>query len=308
MDSTKTLVGSIQKFSTEDGPGVRTTIFLKGCPLDCVWCHNPEMISPQQQIILSPSKCIGCKECEKVCPNNCICFQEKEPVVRWNKCNNCCSCAEVCYAKAITPVAKWMSVSEVMKVIMQDKTFYDNTGGGITISGGEMLMHESFCQGLISACSKENIDVCLDTSGYSDFDVIYRLATNKNVTTILYDMKQILDEKHKEYTGVSNRLILDNLSKLAENVHTCEKLWLRMPLIAGLNDDSITIEKTGDFYKKYGIKKVSLIPYHEMGNAKARHIGKMVHEFIAPSETRINKIREYYENIGIKVDIVGRVD
>lgn len=305
MEERKALIGSIQKFSTEDGPGVRTTVFFKGCPLECVWCHNPEMIDTYQQIIISPSKCIGCKECEKACPNKGIIIDGNGPEIVWEKCEGCCSCASVCYAQAIVPVAKPMTVKEVAEVIKQDKSFYDNTGGGVTLSGGEMLMHAEFCKELIELCGEENINVCLDTSGFSKYDVLYELAIQENVTNILYDMKHICNEKHVEYTGVSNELILENLKKLSIDPLTCKKLWIRMPLVEGLNDDMETIEKTGEFYIKNRISHVSLIPYHEMGNSKARHIGRQEKKFSPPSDERLYQIKKLYEEKGIKTEIVG---
>lgn len=306
MEERKALIGSIQKFSTEDGPGVRTTVFLKGCPLECVWCHNPEMIDPRQQIIISPSKCIGCKECEKACPNGGIKVNGNGPEIVWEKCEGCCSCTKECFAQAIVPVAKAMTVEDVMAVVIQDKTFYDNTGGGVTLSGGEMLTHSEFCGELIKKCDEEHINVCLDTSGFSTYDVLYEFAKQKNVTTILYDMKHINDEKHIEYTGVSNESILDNLIKLSKDPLTKEKLWLRMPLIEGLNDDMETITKTLEFYVENGINKVSLIPYHEMGISKATHIGRYEKTFAPPSDEKLDKIKRMYEKNGINVEIVGR--
>lgn len=306
MEERKALIGSIQKFSTEDGPGVRTTVFLKGCPLECVWCHNPEMMDPCQQIIISPSKCIGCRECEKACPNEGIHVNENGPEIVWGKCESCCSCAEVCYARAIAPVAKTMTVEDVTEVIIRDKSFYDNTGGGVTLSGGEMLMHPEFCTELIKRCDEEDIKVCLDTSGFSKYDILYGLAKQENVTTILYDMKHISNEKHMEYTGVSNELILENLIKLSKDPLTKEKLWLRMPLIEGLNDDMDTIKRTGEFYAENGINHVSLIPYHELGISKARHVGRPEKTFSPPSEEKLDEIKKLYESKGINVEIVGR--
>lgn len=299
-------VGSIQKFSTEDGPGVRSTVFLKGCPLNCAWCHNPEMISTSQQMIISPKKCIKCSECIAVCTNGSIEITGNGPVIDWNTCVTCGECAKACYANAIKPVAEEMSVEEVFERVLQDKDFYVNTRGGVTISGGEALIHPEFVEALIDMCAKENIKVCIDTSGYSDYSLLEEIAMKVNVEYLLYDMKHIVNEEHIKYTGVGNSIIINNLRKLAANPQLKSKIWMRMPLIAEINDTEELIEKTAALYAELGIEKVSLMSYHDFGNSKGEHVGRTMDNFKAPSDERMNEIKKRFESIGMVVEITGQ--
>lgn len=303
------LVGSIQKFSVEDGPGIRTTVFLKGCPLDCKWCHNPELIQAGQQLIKSPNNCIGCGYCIQVCPVEAVMMSEESGIIiDREKCSVCLKCADECYAKALRPVAKEMTIQEILDAAEQDKGFYDKTGGGITVSGGEMLMHAEFVGNLIDEAGKRGMNVCLDTSGFGDSKALMELASRKNVTDILYDMKSINDAVHIEYTGVSNKLILDNLRMLANNQETAAKLTLRMPLIKGVNDSEDLIRSTGKLYQELGIQRVNLLPYHDLGVSKQRNTGGVQQEFEQPSEERLTEIENYFKDeINMKVEILGRV-
>lgn len=303
------LVGSIQKFSVEDGPGIRTTVFLKGCPLSCKWCHNPEMIDVAQQLISSPNNCIGCGHCIQICPQRAISMDpEKGIQVDRKACDVCLKCAKGCYAQALRPVAKEMTVDEILETAEQDKRFYDHTGGGITVSGGEMLTHAGFVGQLLEEAAKRGIHVCLDTSGFGDAKALQELAKKENVTDILYDMKSIDDEVHKAYTGVGNQLILANLRMLAQDPATAAKLTLRMPLVQGVNDSEEIIRKTGEFYKESGIKKVNLLPYHNLGISKERNVGGVQEEFQPPSEERLSEIERYFkEELHLDVSILGRV-
>lgn len=301
-------VGSLQKFSVEDGPGIRTTIFMKGCPLNCKWCHNPEMIDGGQQLIQSPNNCIGCGHCMKICPKGAIDITpEQGVVIDREKCDVCLKCADSCYARALRPVARAMTIEEILQVAEQDKGFYDKTGGGITVSGGEVLVHGIFVKKLIGEARKRSINVCIDTSGYGDGRLLLEMAQMENVTDILYDMKSIDDEVHKAYTGVSNQLILHNLKLLAENRTVREKLTMRMPLVKDINDTEDIIAKTGQFYKETGVKRVNLLPYHNLGISKKRNVGGWQEEFKPPTEERLKEIEIYFrEKINLKVEILGR--
>jgi pyruvate formate lyase activating enzyme len=302
------LVGSLQKFSVEDGPGVRTTIFMKGCPLSCKWCHNPELIDPQQQLIKSPNNCIGCGYCVKICPQGAVKMTSEEGVaIDRAKCDVCLKCAAKCYAQALRPVAKSMTIDEILRIAEQDKGFYDKTDGGITVSGGEILMHAEFVSKLIDEAGRRGINVCMDTSGFGDPHALMEMALKENVTDILYDMKSIDDEANREYTGISNQLIIDNLRMLAADARTVDKLIMRMPLIGGVNDSDGIIRRTGEFFREIGVKQVDLLPYHSLGISKKRNVGGAQEEFEQPTEERITEIEIYFKNkINLNVGILGR--
>lgn len=307
--SERLLVGSLQKFSTEDGPGIRTTVFLKGCPLNCKWCHNPELINPHQELIQSPNNCIGCGWCVKTCPKGAVTISPQQGVaIDRTTCDVCLACADECYANALRPVAKPMSVDEIIRIAEQDKGFYDKTGGGITLSGGEILMHARLVSRLIDKAGEKGMNVCMDTCGFGKPQDLMELALRPNVTHILYDMKSIDDKVHRAYTGVSNQRIISNLRMLAADKATADKLVMRMPLISGVNDSRGIIRRTGELYRELGVKRVSLLPYHNLGISKKRNVGGVQEEFRPPSEERMAEIEGYLKGeLNLDVEILGKI-
>ncbi len=303
----RVLVGGIQRFSVEDGPGIRTTVFFKGCPLECKWCHNPELISNKQQLIKNPNNCIACGYCIKQCTRNALIMDSVAGIIIDTKrCDLCLLCTNACYARALRPVAKPMSIDEIVDAVIQDKDFYDNTGGGVTLSGGEILTNPEFIIDLIDALREFDLNVCLDTSGFGDSDLFLKMALKENVKDIFYDMKSIDDKVHLAFTGVSNHLILDNLKMLAEYKEILNKITMRMPLISGVNDKEYIIRQTGEFYKEINIKRVNLLPYHNLGINKKKNMGGEQNRFSAPKEAWLKEIKNYFQQeIKLKVEILG---
>jgi pyruvate formate lyase activating enzyme len=265
------LVFDIKRYAINDGPGIRVTIFLKGCPLACRWCHNPESISPRVQKMYTESKCIGCGECVKICPQQACKLTPEGIVTDDSLCIRCGQCAEVCPALATEMSGRYESVTDLIEVIENERPFFDQSGGGVTFSGGEPLMYPEFLKEILDACGRLQIHRTVDTSGLAKTKNLLEIA--KRTDLFLYDLKLMDSKKHKEWTGVGNKLILQNLKALAKSGATIE---IRIPLIKGVNADDDNIEATAAFVAALPgpRKKVSLLPYHNVAGGKFAKLGQ----------------------------------
>ena len=259
----------IQRYCLHDGPGIRTVVFLKGCPLHCWWCHNPENQSPQPEILLVETRCVACGECRRVCPQaqSILREPENEPSVR---CTVCGACVTVCPTGARQQVGQSRAVAEVMAEIKKDRLFFEESGGGVTFSGGEPLAQFDFLKALLEACRAQGIATALDTCGFAPREHVLALAPLTDL--FLYDLKMMDEARHRHYTGVSNVLILENLQALARE-HP--NIWIRIPVIPGINDDAPQVEATARFLAGLrGIRQVNLLPYHTTGILKFPRVKK----------------------------------
>lgn len=263
------LIFNVQRFSLHDGPGIRTTVFLKGCSMNCRWCSNPESINIHREIMTFDMKCIRCGKCIEVCQTKAITIIDNMRTIDRVKCNLCLECVGVCPSGAIQVVGKYMSIEEVVKEIKKDKLFYANSGGGVTISGGEPLVQWHLVREVCMLCKEEDISTALDTTGYSPWEHLEK--TLEYVDLVLYDIKHLDPLMHIDGTGVSNELILQNVVKTAKKART----WLRIPVIPNYNDSQSYMDRLGEFSASLGVEKVSLLPYHEWGVKKYERLGRV---------------------------------
>ena len=298
------LIFDIKRYAINDGPGIRITIFLKGCSLNCKWCHNPESIPSQQQKMYSKDKCIGSKECIKHCPNDALTLTPQGIITNYDLCKMCGKCAEVCPTKAIEMAGELMTVEQVMVEIKREVLLMDNSEGGVTFSGGEPLLHHKYLVELLDACGKEGIHRCVDTSGFASTKVLLEVASKSE--HFLYDLKMMDDKKHKEWTGVSNKKILENLKLLAE---TGMAMNIRIPLIKGVNDDDKNIHESAKFITalKGDSPIVNILPFHNIAENKYKKLGLDYDKGIMdePDIKRQNEILEIFKSYKLSAIIGG---
>ncbi|MGQ9576745.1 MAG: glycyl-radical enzyme activating protein [Thermoguttaceae bacterium] len=265
------LVFNIQRYCVHDGPGIRTTVFLKGCPLRCWWCHNPESQSAEPEIAFLEGRCIRCGQCTAVCPQARAAGHGEKPPGRPARCIRCGACVAACPSGARQMVGRRMSVEEVLAEVLKDRLFYDDSGGGVTFSGGEPLLQARFLEGLLAACRAQGIHTALDTSGYAPWEDLLRVAPL--VDLFLYDLKVMDDQRHQEYTGVSNARILANLQGLGR-VHG--NIWVRVPVIPGFSDDAEQLEAAARLAASIpGVRRLDLLPFHRAGIHKWASLGQL---------------------------------
>ncbi|WP_027634615.1 trans-4-hydroxy-L-proline dehydratase activase [Clostridium hydrogeniformans] len=297
------IIFNIQKYSIHDGPGIRSTVFFKGCPLKCKWCHNPESQSFEREIMFYVDRCIGCNYCVNECENGGLYLEDGNIVFDKEKCLGCGKCCEVCPTNAREFIGKHMTTDAVFHEILKDKIFYDESKGGVTFSGGEPLSQGSDLIDIIKKCKERKIHITLDTSGYASEEILKQVC--ENVDLVLYDLKVIDNEKHKEYIGVDNKIILENLKIL---VKLNKRVFVRIPLIPGVNTNKKDIEDYIKFLKETGgIEEVDILPYHNISSEKYNRLNKEyeLKDVEVPSEKMLDEIKEDFEKNGFKVKIGG---
>lgn len=292
----KARIFNIKRFAVHDGDGIRTTVFFKGCPLKCVWCHNPEGIQFKPQLAYYNNKCISCLECISVCPSGAHNISDGEHIFSRDRCISCGKCAEVCLGDALTFYGREMTVDQLLQILVEDKEFYDSSGGGVTLSGGECLIQADFCAELLKELKKSGIHTAVDTCGFITQEAIDKVMPYTDV--FLYDLKAFDEDKHIKCTGQSNKIILDNL----KYIDGCgKKTEIRIPYVPEHNSDQL--EKTAKVLK--GLKnltKVRILPYHNYAGTKYNSLDmENTLPEILPTDREIKAAKELLKTYGVSV-------
>ena len=267
----------MERNSFVDGPGIRTTVFFKGCNLKCAWCHNPESQDFKPQMMFYKDKCKGCGKCKKICPTP-------------DQCTLCGKCTFYCPVDARKVCGREYTVDEVFAEVIKDKAYYDNSGGGVTFSGGECMLQIDFLVEILKKCKENGIHTAVDTAGHIPFESFEKILPYTDL--FLYDIKCFESAKHKRFVGVGNEMILENLKKLFK---TGAKIWIRIPVIAAVNDSIEEMLQIKTFLGQCGnAEKIELLPYHAMGENKYAAIGREVQRFVSPDDNKLKNLKAIF--------------
>ncbi len=289
---------NIQKFSIHDGPGIRTTVFLKGCSMRCAWCHNPESMATHPEIVFFPSKCIGCHRCFDACPTGALRLDDGQRVYDRGACRLCGRCADACYAEAIVLEGREASSEEIVAEILKDKPFYDNSGGGATCSGGEPLLQADFVADVFARCRRAGVHTALDTAAHVPWHAFEKVLPHTDL--VLLDLKLIDPERHREATGVGNARILANARRLAQ---AGLPVWVRIPVIPGYTDDDDNIAAIAEFVEGLAnVAQVELLPYHCFAEGKYQRLERdyPLHGAQPPPKEHMDHLVGLVEGHGLK--------
>lgn len=296
----KGTIFDLKRYAVHDGPGIRLNVFFKGCPLHCLWCHNPEGISFKPELMLMPNRCARCGDCLRACRFGVLSQNGTgEVLADRSRCTLCGDCVEACSREAINIVGREVSIEDILAEAEKERIFFEQSGGGVTLTGGEPLAQADFAEALMEALKARGFHVALDTSGYASADIFLRLVAKADL--ILFDLKLMDEEKHKKFTGVSNHTVLDNLRKLDE---LGKPVWIRFPLIPGINDDEGNLEAMAAFLSELkSVEQLNVLPYHKGGVEKFRRVGREQEFaiFEPPAEEKIQSVMNFFAVRGFKV-------
>ena len=292
----------IQRFSVHDGPGIRTLVFFKGCPLRCQWCSNPESLSFTPQLFVIKDNCIRCGQCVKVCPTGAV-FYDNQLKVDREKCCECGRCTEVCYAGALIMTGREWTVDELISELEKDEIHYRKSNGGITLSGGEAVAQPHFAHDLLEACKAKGWHTAIETSGYATEDVWDLLLPHLDM--VLLDIKHMNTDKHKKFTGLDNDVVLRTALKLANDKRA--ELIIRVPVVPGFNDEAMEIAEIACLAKVLKVEKLHLLPYHPYGENKYENLGMKTSDLIfkTPKSDVMQQLKAVVEKFGVTCQIGG---
>jgi len=294
----KGIIFNIERYAIHDGPGIRTLVFLKGCPLRCLWCANPESQCIFPQLIYFSNKCTGCGSCILVCPNEAIKVDKGKIIMEWDKCKNCLKCVEVCPGSAKDYRGNYVTPEEVLAEVLKDIPFYKRSNGGVTLGGGEPLMQSDFATQILRLCKENYINTAIETSGYANEKDLDKVLDYTDL--VFFDIKQMDSEKHKTGTGVENEKILKNAKRVSNKGIP---IIIRIPIIPGYNDSVENISNTAKFARELNsLIKVELLPYHKLGVSKYEHIGEkyLLADMVPPNSENLKRLESIVRSYGLK--------
>ncbi len=299
------LITNIQKYSIHDGPGIRTTVFFKGCPLSCTWCHNPETQSYLPELVWYEDKCVGCLACVPACKEGAVSIKGQKPEFDRTKCIGCKACADVCLHSAVEVFSRTETPDRLAALLSRDQAFYEESGGGVTLSGGEVMAQDiTYLEALVKKLDRCGISVVIDTCGYAPYEKFKRISPY--VEAYLYDVKCMDEMLHIQHMGKDNQLILENLEKLSRDG---KKIYLRLPLIAGLNDSKEQIQTVIDWLKEHQVYpvKIHLLPYHDIGKDKYKRLNRIYEgtSFAVPSKAHLEELLSLFAENGFSNCQIG---
>jgi len=285
-ESTRGVIFNIQRYSIHDGPGIRTTVFLKGCPLECFWCQNPESQRKKPEVFLNKEKCTLCGQCVAICPTGASTLSAESSTIDRSKCIGCGKCVEACPNEARSLVGREATVDEVMQEVVRDRRFYENSGGGVTLGGGEPATQPEFALAILQRCKEEGLHTVLDTCGYAPWPIIEKLLEYTDL--VLYDIKCMDAKKHHGATGKPNDIILENAKRIAKY----KPMMVRVPMIPGFSDSAEEVRAIANFVKEeLGSVDIDLLPYNKWGESKYERLDKTCFRLEEQTEEDIERLR-----------------